>query len=118
MTATWKRWQDWATVVVGVLLFIAPFAFGAAGSAAAWTAYIGGILLAVAGLWSVSSPTIRYTDWAEVVLGVLLILAPFVVGFAAMTAIAWSVWIAGILAVVLGGWVLLSDRGRQLAVQH
>ena len=25
---TWKRWQDYATMVFGVLLFISPFVFG------------------------------------------------------------------------------------------
>src|SRR5689334_12830909 len=118
MTATWKRWQDWVTVVVGVLLFLAPFAFGMTGSYPAWTAYIGGILLVIAGLWSLSSPATRFTDYAEVVIGILLIIAPFVLGFSGLMTMAWSAWIAGILAVVLGGWVLLGDRGGQLAVQH
>lgn len=118
MSETWKRWQDWATVVVGVLLFIAPFAFGATGvSSVAYTAYAGGILLAVAGLWSLASPQAQFPEWAEVVIGVLLFIAPWVLGFSAVTAMAWSAWIAGILAVVLSGSVLYADRGR-LAVQH
>ena len=51
MSESWKRWQDWATVVLGVLLFVTPFAFGAAlGSVVAWTAYVGGVLLVIAGL--------------------------------------------------------------------
>ena len=39
MSESWKRWQDWATLVLGVLLFVTPFAFGAgSGSVVAWTA--------------------------------------------------------------------------------
>src|ERR1700730_18944409 len=57
MSGTWQRLQDWLTVVIGVLLFVAPFVLGAtANQAAAWTAYAGGVLLAIAGLWSLSSP--------------------------------------------------------------
>jgi VIT1/CCC1 family predicted Fe2+/Mn2+ transporter len=48
MSGTWKRLQDWLTVVIGVLLFIAPFALGAtANQAAAWSAWIAGILAVV-----------------------------------------------------------------------
>lgn len=118
MSETWKRWQDWGSVVVGVLLFLSPFAFGATGvTTVAWTAYVGGILLAVAGLWSLSSPHGQFPEWAEVVIGVLLFISPWVLGFAAVTAMAWTVWIAGILAVALSAWVLFGDR-RTLAVQR
>src|SRR4051794_19329134 len=67
MSDTWKRWQDWATVVVGVLLFITPFVFGAtADTNAAYTAYAGGVLLAIAGLWNLAQPTNSVIEWAEV----------------------------------------------------
>jgi hypothetical protein len=70
MSGTWKRLQDWLTVVIG-LLFIAPFVLGAtANQAAAWTAYAGGVLL------------------------------------------VWSAWMAGILAGVLAGSVVLNERDR------
>ena len=37
MSGTWKRLQDWLTVVLGGLLFIAPFALGTtANQAASW----------------------------------------------------------------------------------
>jgi hypothetical protein len=31
----WNRWQDWTNVVLGVILFITPFIFGATGNTAA-----------------------------------------------------------------------------------
>ena len=111
MSETWRRWQDWANVVVGVLLFITPFVFGAtAQTPFAWTAYIGGILLALAGLWNLSDPSNRFGEWAAVVIGVLVFIAPWVLGFAGMSTLAWSAWIAGVLAVVLAGSVLLTTR--------
>ena len=120
MIETWKRWQDWATVVLGVLLFITPFIFGATGVAAvAWTAYVAGVLLLIAGLWSLSVPSLRFTEYSEVVIGVLVFVAPFVLGFAGITYLAWSDWIAGILAVLLGGSVVFSQGGmQQLAGQR
>jgi len=98
-----------------VLLFVAPFAFGAtANQAAAWTAYAGGALLAIAGLWSLtrSSQANHVAEWAEIVVGVLVFLAPWALGFSGLTALAWSAWIAGILAVVLAGSVVLNQRDR------
>ena len=115
MSGSWKRLQDWLTVVIGVLLFVAPFAFGAtANQAAAWTAYAGGALLAIAGLWSLtrSSQANHVAEWAEIVVGVLVFLAPWALGFSGLTALAWSAWIAGILSVVLAGSVVLNQRDR------
>jgi hypothetical protein len=120
MSGAWKRWQDWLTVVIGVLLFITPFVFGVtATAAAAWTAYIGGALLVIAGLWSLSSGTNQWIELAEVVIGVLLFFAPWVLGFSSLSGMAWSAWIAGVLAVVLGGSDILRERNRAtLLGQH
>jgi hypothetical protein len=122
MSGTWKRFQDWLTVVIGVLLFVAPFVLGAtANLAGAWTAYAGGVLMAIAGLWSLSrsSPANHFAEWAEIVVGVLVFLAPWALGFTGFTALAWSAWIAGILAVVLAGSVVLNGRDRpRLVGQH
>ena len=68
-------------MVIGILLFIALGA--AAGSNVAW---IGGVSLAIVGLWSLSSPRAQAGEWTEVVIGVLLFIAPWVLGFTAMTA--------------------------------
>jgi len=120
MSGAWKRWQDWASVIVGVLLFITPFVFGATTmTAATWSAYIGGALLAIAGVWNLSSPENHTVEWAEVVLGVLIFVAPWVLGFTALTTIAWSAWAAGVLAVLLSGSVLFASRGHTTLVgQH
>ena len=115
MSGSWKRLQDWLTVLIGVLLFVAPFVLGAtANQAAAWTAYAGGALLAIAGLWSLtrSGQANHVAEWAEIVVGVLVFLAPWALGFSGLTALAWSAWIAGILAVVLAGAVVLNQRDR------
>src|SRR3982074_3910152 len=48
---TWRRWQDWVVVALGVILFVTPFVFGqATQNVAAYTAFVPGVLIALAGL--------------------------------------------------------------------
>jgi putative Ca2+/H+ antiporter (TMEM165/GDT1 family) len=119
MSQSWRRWQDWATVILGIVLFITPFAFVATNSVpAAWTAYAGGVLLVIAGLWSLSTPSLQSSESSEAVIGVLVFIAPFVLGFTGMTSMAWSAWIGGVLAVLLAGSVLLAERKPPLLARR
>ena len=118
--STWKRWQDWAEVVLGVLLFISPFAFGQTLRSAQWTAFIGGALLVIFGLWNLSSPATRTGEWLAGLVGVLVFVAPWVLGFSGLGALAWSAWVIGVLSVLLAASVLFaSSAGQQTLVgQH
>jgi VIT1/CCC1 family predicted Fe2+/Mn2+ transporter len=70
-------------------------------------------------VWSYATPSVQWTEWAEVVIGVLVFLAPWALAFSALTSIATSTWIAGILAVLLAGSVLLGERDlARMAEQH
>jgi hypothetical protein len=118
MSGISKRWQDWLTIVVGVLLFITPFVFRATDyPGAAWAAYIGGALLVIGGVWSLSSGAKPWLEWAEVVVGVLVFISPWALGFANASNMAWSAWVGGVLAVLIGGSVLLRERPT-LVGQH
>jgi uncharacterized membrane protein len=119
--STWKRWQDWADVVLGILLFISPFVFGGmAEPPARWTALVGGVLLVIVGLWNLASPANPAGEWIEGLLGVLVFIAPWVLAFTSLNAMAWSAWIIGILAVLLAASVLFTGGAhqRQLVGQH
>jgi hypothetical protein len=116
---SWNRWQDWTLVIIGVLLFIAPFVFGAtAMTTAAWTAYIGGVLLVIFGLVSLANPMQHTSAWIEGLIGVLLFIAPWVLGFSGVTDLAWSSWIAGVLAFLLAGSVLFAREAPRPTVAH
>src|SRR6267378_4895108 len=102
------RWQDWINALLGVVLFITPFVFGdTSQTAAAWTAYVGGALLFVLGGGSLLfrwNPTVEYLP---LIVGVLVFLAPWVLGFSAIAAMAWSAWVIGVLAFISAGSALL-----------
>jgi ABC-type molybdate transport system permease subunit len=116
-----NRWQDWTTIAAGVVLFITPFLFNQMAIAnAAYTALVGGVLLVLVGVWNLARSSDRAGEWLEGLIGVLLILAPFVLGFAAVTTMAFSAWIIGIISVLLAASVLFMDtRDRPaMAAQH
>jgi len=110
MSETRKRWQDWVTVVLGVAVFVAPFVTQTTSVAGAWSAYLGGALLLIAGVWSLASPDARWVEWVQAIVGVVLFITPWALGFADSGGLAWTAWIGGVLAVALSGSVLLSER--------
>jgi uncharacterized membrane protein HdeD (DUF308 family) len=114
----WKRWQDYLTMAFGVLLFLTPFAFHDTGqTVAATSAYILGALLFLAGLLAAVMRDVGSIEIVPVVLGVIAFLVPWVLGFTAVTALAWAAWIFGILAVLsAGGTFLAAGRRRRPTV--
>jgi len=43
----------------------------------------------------------RWQDWVGLVLGILMVLSPFALGFTGMTAAAVSAWVLGVASIVL-----------------
>ena len=120
--SAWKRWQDWAIVVLGIVLFITPltvpFISGVtATAAAAYTAYVMGVLFVGVGLYVLANPAKLWGEWIQVLLSVLLIASPFVIGFSGVVVVAYTAWIIGVLAILLAGSVLLM-QGRRPAMAH
>jgi uncharacterized membrane protein HdeD (DUF308 family) len=113
MTA-WKRWQDYATIIFGVALFVSPIVFGDTSQATATTtAYILGVLLVLGGLLAAAMREANQVEWIAVVLGVITFISPFVFGFTAVTAVAWAAWVLGVLTVISAGSLLLSNRQQR-----
>ena len=114
---TWRRWQDWVVVGLGVVLFLTPFAFGAAAtSTAAYTAYVLGVLIALAGVLNAAMKDAGGLELIPAVLAVILFVSPFVFGFTAVTALAWSAWIVAILTVLAIGSLYPMRNRRATAV--
>jgi len=99
---------SWLVALVGLWEVIAAFVLGyAAATTAFWDAIIVGIALIVLGAWAALSnqeTADKTLDWINVVLGVWLILAPFVLGYSAIVAAMWNDIIVGIVVAVLAVW--------------
>jgi uncharacterized membrane protein len=92
---------DIANIVVGLGLLLSPWYLGyAAETYAAWNAWIVGVaatLIAGAALFAFH----RVEEWANVVLGLWTVIAPWTLGFSAVAAAMWVHVLAGIVVVIL-----------------
>ena len=95
------RRRNWAAVLLGAYLFIAPWIFGTFGDeASSANAWIVGTCIVVATLRVpiVSGP--RAAELIRVGLGAWLLASPFALGFAGSAA-AWNAWVVGALTLTL-----------------
>jgi SPW repeat-containing protein len=114
MSTAFRRWQDWAIIAIGVVVFATPFVFGETSNGnAAYSAYILGALVAVVGLLAafMATPS-KLVELIVAVLGVILFFTPWLLGFTAATATSWVSWIAGLVVVGVSGIALLGEKPR------
>jgi hypothetical protein len=97
----WTRWQDWAAVAVGLYVACSTIWTPQMGSSAPIMIVLG-VLLVAAGVWSLAMPGLVAMEWIHVALGALLIISPWVGNYATSAGAAWTSWIAGVIAVVVG----------------
>jgi hypothetical protein len=107
----WRTFQDWSSLVLGAVLFLAPWLFGTAANAtSSWNAWILGVIVAGMALFALARPMAATYEGVEAVAGIWLFLAPWILGFAAVGAAAWTGWIIGVLLVALATWKLAQVR--------
>lgn len=115
----WQRWQDWAALVIGVLTALSPIVVDT-NTNALWTLIVFGVLIAGTALWSLAQPESVVSEYAHAVLGVLLFISPWVLGYASFAGASWTSWVAGVLTVAVGLAALPAAQAehRGFAGQH
>jgi uncharacterized membrane protein HdeD (DUF308 family) len=121
-TRAWTRWQDYAQVVLGAVAALSTIWVDTS-TKAMWAMIVLGVLIALDGLVSLAAPNLMTSEGAELVLGVLLFISPWVLGYTAMHTASWLSWVIGALTVVVGGLTLQlqlarRSRGGQPSGQH
>jgi hypothetical protein len=102
----------WLTGLIGLASVAAPYLFGYTDQSTAYWVSVGfgGVVLALSGYEWYSADK---EDWEYLVialLGVGVIIAPFVMGFAAHPTALWTSVIAGGAAIVASGARLFTER--------
>ena len=104
MTA-WKRWQDYATVLFGILLIISPFVFGETSHhLSSYGAYGLGALLVLGGIVAAATREARRSLIVNApgIAAVITFIAAIVLLFGGAPAIALTAGAMAILTVLVG----------------
>ncbi|GAB3441487.1 SPW repeat protein [Actinophytocola sediminis] len=110
----WTRPYDWAEVVLGVVAVLAAI-MADTNNAAMWTMIILGALVALDGLASLAAPRQVYGEGIQIVLGVLMFISPWVLGYTEFGGISWTSWIVGALTVIAGAAALPAAQAAHRA---
>jgi uncharacterized membrane protein HdeD (DUF308 family) len=114
----WSRPHDWAEVVLGVVALLSPL-WLAEDNAAMWTLIVLGALVALDGLVSLARPDMVYGEGIQIVLGALLFISPWVIGYTEFGGAAWTSWIIGALTVIAGAAALpMANAAHRAVGQH
>jgi hypothetical protein len=128
MAQSTERWRDWVMLVLGAWLFLSPWILGFAPGTPAgapnrrWPARrrppgmpgSWGVVITALAIWAIVKFA-EWQDWLTGILGVWLIIAPWVLGFSSLTAAAWNQVIVGLLVVALAAWELWDVRQKATA---
>jgi uncharacterized membrane protein HdeD (DUF308 family) len=104
MTA-WKRWQDYVTMVFGVLLFISPLVFGETSHhISTYGAYVLAVLLFASGIVAAATPEPRRSLIVNApgIAAVITFIAAIVLAFGGAPGIALSAGVLAVLTVAVG----------------
>jgi hypothetical protein len=104
-TRSWTRPHDWAEVLLGVVALLSPLWMDTSNTAM-WTLIVLGALVALDGLASLAAPGMVYGEGLQIVLGALLFLSPWVLGYTEFNGASWTAWIIGALALIAGATAL------------
>lgn len=91
------------TGFLGLVSIVAPYLFGySADTTALWTSLIIGAILIIDSIFEgVAADRERWEYWVAGIVGVGAILAPFVLGFSALSAALWTLVIVGVVSVLV-----------------
>ncbi len=99
-----RQWQDAVNALLGLWLVVSPWLLGYAGeTAAAWNAWIPGVIVAVAAIAALTAFH-EWEEWVNALLGLWLVISPWLLGYAAVTAAVWNHVVVGLVTLALAVW--------------
>lgn len=105
-----KKAQDWLNLVLAVALLVSPWVIGfAVETMPAWNAWIVGIVLGALAITALSAFA-EWEEWANLVLGLWLIVSPWLLQFAANMNAMWTRVVLGALVAAVSAWALWDNR--------
>lgn len=108
-----KRWQDWVNMILGAWMLSSPWVLNFADNLVATRSalVLGAAILVFAGI-AVYMPK-AWEEAANIILGICLVLSPWVLAFTDHANATANAVVVGILVVALGAWAMISDTDFQ-----
>jgi hypothetical protein len=104
-----RRWQDQVILLLGIWLFISPFALGyPSNSAPAINAFIAGAVMAILAAFDLYK-TYVWAVLLNLIIGAWVAVSPWLIGVVQDRPMTTSLLVVGIAAIVLGLWELRTD---------
>lgn len=116
----WTRWEDWVAVAAGLAVAVSTMFVPPMGASVAIMVTLGALLI-VSGLVNLAWPGLVAMEYVQGALGVLLIISPWVGGYAdpATFGAAWMSWIGGAVVVIVAALAIRpSMRAHHDAITH
>lgn len=102
--------------LAGLWVIISPWVYGHTGSVGSvWNDVIVGIIIAILAASRFSGARALWPSWINVLLGIWLIISPWIYGFAFHRARVWNSVIFGIVVIILGLWSGFAGRSEGTA---
>ncbi len=91
---------DWVNLVLGIALVISPWVLAFPTSIAMYNAVIVGLVIGLVAIGAIVAFA-QWEEWANLILGIWVFIAPFVLGFAADMTAMWTHVVIGLAVAVL-----------------
>jgi len=104
-----RRWQNAVNLLLSVWLFVSPWSMHYTHQSAAWNAWIFGCVTSVLALSSVILPRV-WESVLNMLLGLWLVVSPYLLHFASENAIAVNTVVVGALLVAFAYWAFYKDE--------
>lgn len=91
---------DVINLILGALLFISPWLFTFAPGAESWNGWIAGIVIALLSVAALSAFA-EWEEWLNLIVGLWVIVSPWVLHFSANTTAMWTNVIVGVIVAVV-----------------
>lgn len=105
----------WLTGVLGLALFFAPFVLGySTDSTAFWSNIVlGSAVVVISGIKGLMQDASRWEYWIAGLLGLAIIIAPFVFNYATVAVALWASIFVGAVIVILSGYKIFSGSPQE-----
>jgi hypothetical protein len=101
----WTRWQDYVVVAAGAYTALSVLWTSQTGMSTAMMVTLG-VLLVISGAINLALPGMPVVEWAQALVAVVLLLAPWLGNYTSATGAAWTAWIAGAVALVVTAFAI------------